>query len=220
MKSGLTSVEMRGITKRFPGVLANDHIDFEARAGEVHALLGENGAGKSTLMNILSGFYRPDEGEIFIEGRRAILRSPRDAINLGIGMVHQHFMLIPEFTVVENVALGLRTARSPLLDLAGTARRLEEFSERFGLRVEPGALVRDLSTGEQQRIEIVKALYRGAHLLVLDEPTAVLTPGEIDELFAVLDGLRAEGHAMVFISHKLDEVLRISDRVTVLRRDG
>jgi len=211
-------LRMEAITKTYPGVVANDRISLEVVEGEIHALLGENGAGKTTLMRILYGMSTPDSGTLYWQGKPVEISTPQEAIRLGIGMVHQHFMLIPEFTVVENVVLGLHGARSPLLNLTGAAQRLEEFSERFGLRVDPGALVRDLSTGEQQRIEIVKVLYRGAHLLVLDEPTAVLTPGEIDELFAVLDGLRAEGHAVIFISHKLDEVLRISDRVTVLRR--
>ena len=211
-------LRMEDVTKVYPGVVANDHISLEVLEGEIHALLGENGAGKTTLMRILYGMSTPDSGTLYWQDQPVDISTTQEAIRLGIGMVHQHFMSIPEFTVVENVVLGLRGARSPLLDLAAAASRLEEFSERFGLRVEPGALVRDLSTGEQQRIEIVKALYRGAHLLILDEPTAVLTPAEIDELFAVLDGLRAEGHAMIFISHKLDEVLRISNRVTVLRR--
>jgi len=209
---------MDRVTKTFPGVLANDCISFDVMEGEIHALLGENGAGKTTLMRILYGMSTPDSGTLCWRDKPVQIATSQEAIGLGIGMVHQHFMLIPEFTVVENVVLGLRTARSPLLDLQGAAKRLSELSEQFGLRVEPWALVKDLSTGEQQRVEIVKALYRGAHLLVLDEPTAVLTPGEADDLFAVLDSLRAEGHAVIFISHKLDEVLRISNRVTVLRR--
>ncbi len=211
-------LRMEGVTKSYPGVVANDRISFEVLEGEIHALLGENGAGKTTLMRILYGMSTPDSGTLYWRGNPVHITSSQEAIELGIGMVHQHFMLIPEFTVIENVILGLRTARSPLLDLRAAARRLAELSQQFGLRVEPWALVKDLSTGEQQRVEIVKALYRGAHLLVLDEPTAVLTPGEVDELFAVLDSLRSQGHAVVFISHKLDEALRLSDRVTVLRR--
>jgi ABC-type uncharacterized transport system ATPase subunit len=211
-------LRMEGITKTYPGVLANDQISFEVVEGEIHALLGENGAGKTTLMRILYGMSTPDSGTMYWRGKPVEISSSQEAIELGIGMVHQHFMLIPEFTVVENVVLGLRTARSPLLDLASAAKRLEELSEQFGLRVEPWALVKDLSTGEQQRVEIVKALYRGAHLLVMDEPTAVLTPGEADELFSVLNGLRDQGHAVIFISHKLAETMQISDRVTVLRR--
>jgi simple sugar transport system ATP-binding protein len=210
---------MEGITKTFPGVLANDQITFDVEEGEIHALLGENGAGKTTLMRILYGMSSPDSGEICWRGEPVEISSSHDAIKLGVGMVHQHFMLIPEFTVVENVVLGLRTARSPLLDLEEAAERLKQLSDQFGLYVDPWVLVKDLSTGEQQRVEIVKTLYRGAHLLALDEPTAVLTPGEIDEFFTILDNLRSQGHALVFISHKLDEVMRISDRVTVLR-DG
>lgn len=213
-----TLLRMEGITKTYPGVLANDGISFDVVEGEIHALLGENGAGKTTLMRILYGMSSPDAGTLYWRGLPVPISSSLKAIELGIGMVHQHFMLIPEFTVVENVVLGLRTGRSPLLDLQGAARRLEELSTRFGLRVDPWAMVKDLSTGERQRVEIVKALYRGAHLLVLDEPTAVLTPGEADDLFVVLDALRGKGHSVIFISHKLDEVMRISDRVTVLRR--
>jgi ABC-type uncharacterized transport system ATPase subunit len=201
-------LRMEDVTKSYPGVLANDRISFEVLEGEIHALLGENGAGKTTLMRILYGMSTPDSGTLYWRDNPVHITSSQEAIELGIGMVHQHFMLIPEFTVIENVVLGLRTARSPLLDL----------TQQFGLGVEPQAFVKDLSTGEQQRVEIVKALYRGAHLLVLDEPTAVLTPGEVDELFAVLDSLRRQGHSVVFISHKLDEALRLSDRVTVLRR--
>ncbi len=211
-------LRMEEVTKAYPGVLANDRISFGVMEGEIHALLGENGAGKTTLMRILYGMSTPDSGTMYWRGEPVEIHNSHEAIELGIGMVHQHFMLIPEFTVVENVVLGLRTARSPLLDLDGAARRLEELSMQFGLRVEPWALIKDLSTGEQQRVEIVKALYRGAHLLVLDEPTAVLTPGEADELFTVLDSLREQGHAVIFISHKLDESMQISDRVTVLRR--
>ncbi len=212
-------LRMEAITKAFPGVLANDRVSLQVTEGEIHALLGENGAGKTTLMRILYGMTTPDSGTIWWCDQPVRIASSRDAIELGIGMVHQHFMLIPEFTVVENVVLGLRTARAPLLHLDGAAQRLKELSEQFGLQVDPWARVKDLSTGERQRVEIVKTLYRGAHLLVLDEPTAVLTPGEVGELFAILDGLRAQGHAVVLITHKLDEVMAISDRVTVLR-DG
>jgi simple sugar transport system ATP-binding protein len=209
---------MEGITKIYPGVLANDQVSFDVEEGEIHALLGENGAGKTTLMRILYGMSTPDAGTLHWRGESVEIHNSHQAIELGIGMVHQHFMLIPEFSVVENVVMGLRTARSPLLDLDGAEKRLLELSEQYGLHVEPGALIKDLSTGEQQRVEIVKALYRGAHLLVMDEPTAVLTPGEIDELFGVLDNLRDQNHAVIFISHKLDEAMRISNRVTVLRR--
>jgi len=207
---------MVGITKRFPGVLANDHIDFNVKAGEIHALLGENGAGKSTLMSVLSGLYRADEGEVYIKGQRVNLRSPRDAIDLGIGMVHQHFMLVEPHTVAENIALGLKRPRF-FLDTTGTERRIVELSKQYGLQVDPHARIWQLSVGEQQRVEILKMLYRGADILILDEPTAVLTPQEVEDLFATLRRMAAEGQAVIFISHKLDEVMAISDRVTVLR---
>jgi len=216
-RKGEVVVEMRGITKRFPGVLANDHVDFEVRAGEVHALLGENGAGKTTLMNVLYGIYQPDEGEIYVRGRKVKIRSPRDAIKLGIGMVHQHFMLVSPHTVAENIALGLSTAKF-FLPLREVERKISELSKKYGLRVDPKARIWQLSTGEQQRVEILKALYRGANILILDEPTSVLTPGEIKELFATLRRMAEEGRAIVFITHKLDEVMAVSDRVTVLRK--
>ena len=210
-------LEMRGIVKRFPGVLANDHVDIEVSAGEVLALLGENGAGKSTLMKVLYGLYRPDEGEILINGKPVSIESPNDAIALGIGMVHQHFMLVPTLTVVENVVLGLPSSRGPLLDLDVAARRLEQLGKDYGLEVDPWAAVWQLSVGEQQRVEILKVLYRGADLLILDEPTAVLTPQEVDELFPTLKEMTERGHSIIFITHKLHEVMAISDRVTVLR---
>ncbi len=209
-------VEMRGIVKTFPGVVANDHINFEVRAGEIHALLGENGAGKTTLMNILYGIYQPNEGEIYIRGKRVEIRSPRDAMHLGIGMVHQHFMLIEKHTVVENIALGFATKF--LFPTKEISRKIREFSEKYGLTVDPNAYIWQLSAGEQQRVEIIKALYRGADILILDEPTSVLTPKEIDELFSILKRMKEEGKAIIFITHKLDEVFAISDRVTVLRR--
>lgn len=212
-------VEIRGIVKRFPGVLANDHVDFDVNAGEVHALLGENGAGKSTLMRQLYGLYQPDEGQILIDGQAQLFRSPADAIRAGIGMIHQHFMLVPTLTVAENVALGLRSSREPLLDLDKVSARIRELARAYGLKVDPHVPVWQLAVGEQQRVEIVKALYRGASLIILDEPTAVLTPQEVDDLFATLKRMAAEGHALIFISHKLREVTAISDRVTVLR-DG
>jgi len=208
---------MHGITKRFPGVLANDDVDFDLRAGEVHALFGENGAGKSTLMRILYGLYRPDEGEIELNGAAVSIPSPAAAIKLGIGMVHQHFMLVPTLSVAENVALGLKSSRGVLKDLARVSGRIDELSSAYGLRVTPDAMVWQLSVGERQRVEIMKALYRDARLLVLDEPTAVLTPNEVDDLFAVLRHLRADGRGLVFISHKVREVLNLSDRITVLR---
>ncbi len=208
---------MRGIVKRFPGVVANDHVDFEVRSGEIHALLGENGAGKSTLMKILYGMYRPDAGEILIDGERVRFRSPLDAIRRGIGMVHQHFMLVEPFTVAENVALGLPSSRRFVNDLDRVAARIQELAELYGFKVDPGAYIWQLSVGEQQRVEILKVLYRGASVLILDEPTAVLTPQEVEGLFRTLRRMKEEGHAIVFISHKLNEVLSISDRITVLR---
>jgi len=211
------AVQLRGVTKRFPGVLANDHIDLVVRQGEVHALLGENGAGKSTLMNILSGLYHPDEGEILLYGEPVVLRSPRDAIQHGIGMVHQHFMLVDMFTVAENVALGMEEPRF-VLNLPETERRIRQLAAQYGLQVDPRAYIWQLSVGEQQRVEILKMLYRGAKILILDEPTAVLTPGETEELFRTLRQMAQSGRSVIFISHKLDEVLAISDRITVLRR--
>ncbi len=212
-------VEMRNIVKRFPGVLANDHVNFDVNAGEVHALLGENGAGKSTLMRQLYGLYQPDEGDIVIDGRPVVFKSPADAIRSGIGMIHQHFMLVSTLTVAENVALGLKSSREPQLDLDRVSKRIEELSKAYGLKVDPSAYVWQLAVGEQQRVEIIKALYRGASLIILDEPTAVLTPQEVDDLFATLKRMANEGHALIFISHKLHEVMAISDRVTALR-DG
>jgi general nucleoside transport system ATP-binding protein len=210
---------MRGITKRFPGVVANDQVDFEAAAGEVHALLGENGAGKSTLSNILTGLYRPDEGEIFLYGRRVHFHAPRDALDAGIFMVHQHFRLVEPFTVAENVVLGDHRGegRSFRLRTRATERRVAELSKRYGMAVEPNARIWQLSLGEQQRVEILKALYREARILILDEPTAVLTPQEAEVLFETLRGMAAEGRTVIFISHKLHEVKAVADRVTVLR---
>jgi len=210
---------MCNIVKRFPGVLANARVCFDVNAGEVHALLGENGAGKSTLMRQLYGLYQPDEGEIIIDGQPHVFHSPADAIRAGIGMIHQHFMLVPTLTVAENVALGLRSSREPQLDLDKVSARIRELAQGYGLKVDPSAHVWQLAVGEQQRVEILKALYRGASLIILDEPTAVLTPQEVDDLFATLKRMVGEGHALVFISHKLHEVMAVSDRVTVLR-DG
>ncbi len=206
---------MRSIVKHFPGVLANDQVEFEAHAGEIHALLGENGAGKTTLMNILYGIYQPDEGTIRIKGAQVDIYSPREAIAQGIGMVHQHFRLVPTHTVAENIVLGLpgnfffpdRAARS----------KVKEFSDRYNLTVDPEARIWQLSAGEQQRVEIIKALYRGADILILDEPTSMLTPGEVEDLFVILRRMAAEGNTIIFITHKLDEVMSVSDRVTVLR---
>ncbi len=210
-------VEMRGIVKRFPGVLANDRVDFTVLEGEVHALLGENGAGKSTLMNILSGLYRPDDGEIRLQGSPVNLGSPREAIRHGIGMIHQHFMLVPSHTVAENVMLGL-DGLGFLLEPRKIETRVRDLSQRYGMRVEPDARIWQLSVGEQQRVEVLKMLYRGAKLLIMDEPTAVLTPQEVDELFVTLREMTRSGHTIIFISHKLDEVMAIADRITVLRR--
>ncbi|MBI3764467.1 MAG: ABC transporter ATP-binding protein [Chloroflexi bacterium] len=212
-------VEMIGITKRFGDVLANDRLDFSAQWGEVHALLGENGAGKTTLMSILSGLYRADAGQVRLRGNPAQIHSPRDAIEHGIGMVHQHFMLIKPFTVAENMVFGLKSPREPWLDLDGVAERVAELSNRYGLAVNPRARIQDLSVGAQQRVEIIKALYRGADILVLDEPTSVLTPQEAEELFKILRELAGQSHTVIFITHKLDEVIAVADRITVLR-DG
>ena len=211
-------LEMRGIRKVFPGVVANDNVTLDVRRGEVHALLGENGAGKSTLMNILYGLYHPDGGEILLQGKRVTFASARDAIQAGIGMVHQHFMLIPVMTVAENIVLGVEPRSRFLLDERGAERRVRELSARFGLAVDPAALVSEITVGQQQRVEILKALYRGADVLILDEPTAVLTPQEANELFAIVNSLKEDGKSIIFISHKLNEVLEIADRITVLRR--
>jgi ABC-type uncharacterized transport system ATPase subunit len=216
-KPSIHSIELRGIVKRFPGVVANDHVSLMVRSGEVHALLGENGAGKTTLMRILYGLYQPDEGEILIDDRPVHLNSPADSIRNGIGMIHQHFMLVPTLTVAENVSLGLPSSRGVLLDTDRVSERVRELAASYRLQVDPSAYVWQLSVGEQQRVEILKALYRGAQVLILDEPTAVLTPQEVDELFQTLRRMVAEGHLLIFISHKLHEVLTISDRVTVLR---
>ncbi len=211
-------LELHGITKRFPGVLANDHIDLTLNQGEIHALLGENGAGKSTLMNVLYGLYHPDEGEIYIRGQAVKIVGPRDAIAQGIGMVHQHFMLIPVFTVTENVMLGDETIKNGVvLDRKKVAQELRELSTKYGLEVNPDLYIKDLPVGIQQRVEIIKLLYRKADILILDEPTAVLTPQEVDDLFQVLRNLKAQGNSIIFITHKLREVLALADRITVLR---
>ena len=210
-------VEMRGIVKRFPGVLANDHVDFDLRKGEIHALLGENGAGKSTLMNVLAGLYHQDAGSVLINGQLVSLSSPRDAIKHGVGMIHQHFMLVPSQTVTENILLGLDEPRF-LLRLSEYDRKVEELGEHYGLKVDPRAKIWQLSVGEQQRVEILKMLYRGAQVLIMDEPTAVLAPQEIDGLFHTLRSMVASGKSIIFISHKLQEVMAIADRVSVLRK--
>lgn len=211
------AVEMHGITKRFPGVVANKDVDFEVQEGEIHALLGENGAGKSTLMNVLAGLYQPEEGSISIHGERLIFGSPRDAIDHGIGMVHQHFMLVESMTVAENVLLGLDGA-SFVIHNERVKEEVEELAVRYGFNVDPDAFIWQLSVGEQQRVEILKLLYRGADVLILDEPTAVLTPQESEELADILHQMTEQGKSVIFITHKLDEVMNFSDRVTVLRR--
>ena len=212
-------LELKGITKRFPGVVANDHVDFDLRRGEVHALLGENGAGKTTLMNVLYGLYHADEGEIRMRGERVTFGSPREAIARGIGMVHQHFMLIPVMTVAENIVLATEpTTAGVLLDFAAASARVRELAKTFGFEIDPDAPVASITVGQEQRVEILKALYRSADILILDEPTAVLTPQEANELFQILQTLKQEGMSIIFISHKLREVLEIADRITVLRR--
>ena len=210
-------LEMRGITKEFPGVLANDHIDFSVEKGTIHALVGENGAGKSTLMRILYGLYRPDGGEIYLDGRKADIHNPQDAIRLGIGMVHQEFQLVPSLTVAENIALGNEPRKNIWVDRNAENERVLELSKRFGLQVEPDVPVREVPVGVQQRVEILKLLYRKARLLILDEPTAVLTPQEVEGLFDVLKRLVAQEHTIIFITHKLGEVMSICDKATVLR---
>jgi len=213
------ALEMRGVVKTFGTLRANDDVDLEVKWGEVHALLGENGAGKSTLMNVLFGLTKPDAGEIVVDGREARIRNPVDALNLGIGMVHQHFMLIPPLTVAENVVLGSETAGpGGTMDRRRAAREVLELSRRYGLEVDPDAMIRDLPVGLQQRVEILKALYRGARLLILDEPTAVLTPQEAERLFEVMHRLQADGTSLIFITHKLGEVMSVADRITVMRR--
>jgi simple sugar transport system ATP-binding protein len=212
-------VEMRGITVKFPGVVANDNVSIDVYSGEILALLGENGAGKTTLMNVLYGLYRPNEGEIRIRGERVSVSNPNDAIKLGIGMVHQHFMLIPPFTVAENIILGVEPVNAGgKLDMDKAIRDVEELSNQYGLVVDPRARVENISVGMQQRVEILKALYRGAEVLILDEPTAVLTPQEVDELAGIMRSLIHQGKSIIFITHKLREVMAISDRVAVLRR--
>lgn len=219
METRINQLEMRGIVKRFPGVLSNDHVSISIAAGEVLALLGENGAGKTTLMNVLYGLYAPDGGSILINGEPVSIDSPRTAIHFGIGMVHQHFMLVPTLTVSENVALGMPAGSGAVLNLAPVARKIREIGAAYGVTVNPDAYVWQLSVGEQQRVEIIKALYRGADLLVMDEPTAVLTPQEAQDLIVLLRKMAEQGRCVIIISHKLHEVMAVSDRVTVLR-DG
>lgn len=218
MNTGQPILELHGITKRFPGLTANDAINLTVRQGEVHAICGENGAGKSTLMKILYGLYQPDEGTIALRGQEVKITGPSKAVSLGIGMVHQHFMLIPRLTVTENIILGQEPRRGPALKLEDGIARVAELCKQYGFSLNPRAAVGELSVGEQQRVEILKVLYRGAEILILDEPTAVLVPQEVRELFVNLANLRREGKTIIFISHKLDEVLAIADRVTVIRR--
>jgi len=212
------AVEMKGITKRFPGIVANDGIHLQVRQGEIHALLGENGAGKTTLMNILFGLYQPDEGEIFIRGKRVRITDPKKAIDLGIGMIHQHFMLVEPFTVLQNIILGAEPRKGFVIDYKNARGRVEELSEKYGLHVDTNRIVRDISVGMQQRVEILKTLYRGADILIFDEPTAVLTPQEIQELMAIMRRLAGEGKTIILITHKLKEIMAVGDRVTIIRR--
>jgi len=222
MSNNELALEVRNITKRFPGVLANDQVNFDLRKGEIHALLGENGAGKTTLMNIIYGLYTPNEGEIHIAGDDGLqpvqIHSPNDAIQAGIGMVHQHFMLVPVFTVTENIILGQEITRGPTLDIKTARQKIIDLSEEYGLEVDPDAIIEDIPVGVQQRVEIIKALYRHAKILVLDEPTAVLTPQEVENLFRVMRLLTERGVSIVFITHKLKEVLAVADRITAMRR--
>ncbi|MBR3266195.1 MAG: ATP-binding cassette domain-containing protein, partial [Erysipelotrichaceae bacterium] len=211
------AIEMLNITKRFPGIVANDNITLQVKYGEIHALLGENGAGKSTLMSVLFGLYKPEEGKILLDGKEVKITSPRKANELGIGMVHQHFMQIKNFTVLENIILGVETTRNGVLQMQEAREKVVELSERYGLKVDPDALVRDITVGQQQRVEILKMLYRDCKILIFDEPTAVLTPQEIEELMAIMRNLKNEGKAIIFITHKLDEIKAVSDKCTVLR---
>jgi general nucleoside transport system ATP-binding protein len=216
--SASLALEVRNITKRFPGVIANDRVNFTLEKGEIHALLGENGAGKSTLMNVIYGLYSPDEGEFFIDGEQAEIRNPHDAIHAGVGMVHQHFMLVPVFSVTENIILGSEVTKGPSLNIRTANRQIRQLSQEYGLEVDPRAIIEDLPVGIQQRVEIIKALYRNAKILVLDEPTAVLTPQEAEDLFRIMRHLTERGVSIIFITHKLKEVLAVADRISVMRR--
>lgn len=211
-------IEMKGITKVFPGTIANEDVDFTLLKGETHVLLGENGAGKTTLMNILYGLYQQEKGDIFIKGEKVRLTSPNDAIKRGIGMVHQHFMLVHNFTVAENIVLGTEPRKGLKLDTDKAIKEVEEIADKYGFNIDPKAVIEDISVGQQQKVEILKALYRGAEILILDEPTAVLTPQEIEELGVIIDNLKAEGKSVILITHKLKEVMSMSDRVTIIRR--
>ncbi|HYE11601.1 MAG TPA: ABC transporter ATP-binding protein [Patescibacteria group bacterium] len=213
-----TVIEMKGISKSFPGIKANDNINLSVEKGEIHVLLGENGAGKSTLMNILYGLYQPDEGQIYVKEKAVRISNPNIAITLGIGMVHQHFMLVQPFTVAENIVLGSEPKKGTSLDIGKAVKDVEELSKKYELKVDPNALISDISVGMQQRVEILKTLYRGADILILDEPTAVLTPQEIEELGIILKSLVSQGKTIILITHKLKEVMAMSDRVTIIRR--
>ncbi|HBM74787.1 MAG TPA: ABC transporter ATP-binding protein, partial [Clostridiaceae bacterium] len=211
-------VEMRGITKIFPGVRANDNVNFDLEKGEIHVLLGENGAGKTTLMNILYGMYQPDAGEIYVNGKKVNMKSPSDAIKCGIGMVHQHFMLVHNFTVAENIILGMEPKKGLNIDMKKSIQDVENLTKAYGFNIGPNEIIEDITVGQQQKVEILKALYRGVDILILDEPTAVLTPQEIEELGIILKNLVNEGKSIILITHKLKEVMSMSDRVTILRR--
>lgn len=211
-------IEMIGITKVFPGTVANDNVNFELLKGETHVLLGENGAGKTTLMNILYGLYQPEKGEIIVNGKQVNITNPNDAIKLGIGMVHQHFMLVHNFTVAENIVLGMEPKLGLKIDIKKAIKDVKEIADKYGFNIDPKAVIEDISVGQQQKVEILKALYRGADVLILDEPTAVLTPQEIEELGVIIDNLKEEGKSVILITHKLKEVMRMSDRVTIIRR--
>lgn len=211
-------LELKGITKRFPGVVANDSISFQLKRGEIHALLGENGAGKSTLMSIVFGLYQPDEGEIYVNGKPVVMDNPNKAIELGIGMVHQHFKLVEPFTVTENIILGMEPKNGAKIDIKGASKKVKELSEKYGLDVDPMATIESISVGMQQRVEIIKTLYRGADILIFDEPTAVLTPQEIGELLEIMRRLVAEGKSIILITHKLKEIMEIADACTIIRR--
>ena len=212
------AVELRHISKRFPGVIANKDVSIKVETGTVHALVGENGAGKSTVMKILYGMQRPDSGEILVNGKEVNFKNPNDAIDAGIGMVHQHFMLADNFTVLENIILGSEPKHGATIDFAAARKKIVEMAAQYGLEINPDVLVEELGVGQRQRVEILKVLFRGANILIFDEPTAVLVPQEVDDLFKALEGLRAQGMAVIFISHKLDEVLRVADEVTVVRQ--
>ncbi|WP_373897722.1 ABC transporter ATP-binding protein [Haloimpatiens sp. FM7315] len=211
-------VEMKGITKIFPGTVANDNVNFDLLKGETHVLLGENGAGKTTLMNILYGLYQPEKGEILINGIKTNIMTPNDAIKLGIGMVHQHFMLVHNFTVAENIVLGVEPKKGLKIDINKAVNDVQKIADKYGFQINPNAVIEDISVGQQQKVEIIKALYRGAEILILDEPTAVLTPQEIDELGEIINNLKKEGKSVILITHKLKEVMKMSDRVTIIRR--